>query len=103
MSQVRQRRLEAADAEHRESDERGGGVEAGGAVVDQREAAVERFQRAVREAVLDRGEDRLAVLTQGPREDLERPQATARRAADRAVEPGPGTQRAARTPRGPSP
>lgn len=87
MLYVREPRLEAADAEHRERNERRRGVEARGAMVDQREPAVERFERAIREPVLDRGEDHRAVLPQCTREDLEGPQAAAPRAADRAVEP----------------
>jgi len=63
-------------------------VEAEAVVADQADLAVEAFEAAVGEPERDRGEDALAVRSQGAREADERPQAGARCPGQPGVEVG---------------
>jgi len=86
-SLVGQDRREAAGGEQGHRDEGLHGVKAGGAVVDEREPAVEPLEPAVRESEAHRAQDAFAVLVQGRVELVERGEAAAPRAADRVIQP----------------
>jgi hypothetical protein len=63
-------------------------VEAERAVADEADLAVEAFEAAVGESEADRGEDAIAVRSEGAREADERPQAGARCPGQPGVEVG---------------